>query len=378
MPRKHRRRSWGSITESVKGKKYVLRWVENTDEGRKRMCRTFEGTYREASLWLDRKHAEMGDSKVVPTVSQCAEMWYVPYLERHVESGKIRRSTADSKIRLLNDAVYPFLGKACIDSVDVASTQRWLLGMPRSRAENVLSILRGIDRQAYKFIRHDNRPIGPDMEYEVPPRYRKVKSDRVYPIEEAEKIMGMLRGNDMLEAPFIIAAFGGARVTESAAVKACEVEQDEAHGVRCAVVPILRHTLASGYETTDDGVLKNAQSERETVIPAPFGDRLVQIAEERREAGVEWLCDRGDGLPLNGQMLKYFWNEFLKGNGLDPMPFSNLRKSWRTYMQTDYHVPWETLEVLMGHKIKGVTGAQYFKPTRSQLVSEVCRCAALR
>ena len=48
MTRKQRRRAWGSITEAKRGKKYILRWQENTPCGRKRKTKTVYGTYREA------------------------------------------------------------------------------------------------------------------------------------------------------------------------------------------------------------------------------------------------------------------------------------------------------------------------------------------
>lgn len=40
MPRKKQRRAWGSVTEIKRGKKYVLRWMEDTPEGRNRKTRT--------------------------------------------------------------------------------------------------------------------------------------------------------------------------------------------------------------------------------------------------------------------------------------------------------------------------------------------------
>ena len=52
MPRKKRRRAWGSIDPVKPNAKYVLRWMENTPEGRRRRCETFYGTYREADLRL--------------------------------------------------------------------------------------------------------------------------------------------------------------------------------------------------------------------------------------------------------------------------------------------------------------------------------------
>ena len=56
MARRKTRRAWGSVTEIKRGKKYVLRWMENTSEGRKRKTRTVRGTYREACMELDRIH----------------------------------------------------------------------------------------------------------------------------------------------------------------------------------------------------------------------------------------------------------------------------------------------------------------------------------
>lgn len=56
MTRKQRRRAWGSITEAKRGKKYILRWQENTSCGRKRKTKTVYGTYREACTELDRIH----------------------------------------------------------------------------------------------------------------------------------------------------------------------------------------------------------------------------------------------------------------------------------------------------------------------------------
>ena len=48
MTKKQRRRVWGSVTEMRRGKKYVLRWMQNTPQGRRRKPKTVYGTYREA------------------------------------------------------------------------------------------------------------------------------------------------------------------------------------------------------------------------------------------------------------------------------------------------------------------------------------------
>ena len=54
MTKKQRRRVWGSVTEMRCGKKYVLRWMQNTPQGRRRKTKTVYGTYREACAELDR------------------------------------------------------------------------------------------------------------------------------------------------------------------------------------------------------------------------------------------------------------------------------------------------------------------------------------
>lgn len=50
MTRKQRRRAWGSITEAKRGKKYILRWQENTPRGRKRKTMTVYGTWLEPTM----------------------------------------------------------------------------------------------------------------------------------------------------------------------------------------------------------------------------------------------------------------------------------------------------------------------------------------
>lgn len=54
MTARARRRSWGSVTEATRGKKCVIRWMENAPKGRMRRSKTILGTYREACLELYR------------------------------------------------------------------------------------------------------------------------------------------------------------------------------------------------------------------------------------------------------------------------------------------------------------------------------------
>ncbi|MEG1513059.1 MAG: hypothetical protein RR362_05005, partial [Raoultibacter sp.] len=80
------------------------------------------------------------------------------------------------------------------------------------------------------------------------------------------------------------------------------------------------------------------------IVPDPYATRLLEIAERQVQEGVEWLADRGDGLPLSRSALYYAWK---RDAGEDIIPFANLRNSWRTFAQYDWCIDYDTLEVLM-------------------------------
>lgn len=374
MPRKKQRREFGSITEAVKGKRYVCRWMENTERGRVRRSKTIRGTRRDAAAFLAKKQLEVGSERRVPTYQEAYEMWYLPWLERRVVSGDVREATAATYRRVWDTVIGPEIGPSCVDKLPILTAQRWLLGLSKQRAETCLTIVRKVASFTARFVEMGTNPFSPEIEYELPRSLAWRKSTQTYDLATAARVMDAVRGSDMLEAPYIMAAFGGARVTEAAAIKPAEMERVVHDGVEMAVVPIVRHTKSAGADTTDDGVLKNAQSVRWTIVPEPWCRGLFEIAERRAEAGVPWMCDRGDGLPLNGQLLKYRWNQFLDGHPeLPRIPFSNLRKSWRTYMEMDYGLPDKICEVLMGHRLKGVTGEHYFVLRKEQALSAMAQ-----
>ena len=96
MTKKQRRRVWGSVTEMRRGKKYVLRWMQNTPQGRRRKTKTVYGTYREACAELDRIHVEHADDAPVPTIAKAYETWLVPKMAAQVEAGRSPPTPATS------------------------------------------------------------------------------------------------------------------------------------------------------------------------------------------------------------------------------------------------------------------------------------------
>lgn len=361
MGRKPRRRSWGSVTERARGKRYLLRWVENTPAGRKRVSKTFHGTYSQACAELARIQTEHAEDRPCPTVGYAYRTWYLPWLERKRESGGVSKSTFSAYERAWRLVIAPRWEKTPLDSIRPLDVQQWLLEQNRGNAKVAVVVMRKILDFAMQYeVVESNRMR---LDYEMPTKATRSKRNTTYGMAKARAILARLRDTPA-EAPFLLACFGGARVGESLGVKACEVYRVEAHGAIGAAVPIVRQ-----MEQTDgmsaDGALKNPQSVRVTVVPGEEGARVLEIAKRRSDEGSEWLADRGDGMPMTQGQLFYWYRHVL---GDDAIPFSNLRASWRTFAQYEWGCDYDTLEALMGHAIPGVTGAHYLKPSDEQII----------
>lgn len=366
MPRKRKRRSWGSVT-SITKTKHVLRWMENTPEGRKRRSRTVECTYKEACFELSRLEVEHAEDRPVPTIGEAYRMWYLPWIERRVKDGRAKSNTRDAYAICWRNVVAPHWDSVPVDSVEPAKAQKWLLTLSAGNANHAIVVLRKILDFATQYELVESNKFR--LPYEMPVRKAAMRRTDTYDLARANEILDRLRGT-LVEAPFIMACFGGARTGESLGVKPEEVELVESHGLKLAVVPIVRRMDKTGNTPLPDGDLKNQQSVRTAVIPEPYGTRLFNIAQVRKDANVEWLADRGDGLPMSMNSLKSAWTTLA---GEDAIPFANLRNSWRTFAQYEWGIDFDTLEFLMGHIIPGVTGKHYLRPTVENLVDAVAQ-----
>lgn len=351
MPRKSRRRSWGSITEVVKGKKYVLRWVENTPHGRRRKCETFYGTYREADRRLSEIRLERGDDGVVPTFGDVSRTWYLPWLSERVESGKTKRGTFERYTLSLERDILPRWSKTPVDSIRPLDVQNWLMSLSRAEANLAIVVCRKVMDFAVQYEIAETNKFR--MPYEMPNTIKDVRSTETYSLLKASEIFERVRGT-MCEASFILACFGSARLGESLGVMRHEVEREDLYGMTFAVVPIVRRVLRTGSDVGADGDLKSKQSERFLVIPEPYGTRLIEIAENGTVPGSKWLAPQHNGETMSCGQLGWYWR---KASGDDHIPFKNLRTSWRTFAQYEWGIDYDTCEVLMGHKLTGVTAA---------------------
>lgn len=356
MPRKHRRRSWGSITESVKGKKYVLRWVENTPEGRNRRTRTVYGTYREACMELDKLHVEKSEDKPVPTIGDAYRMWYLPDMETRVSLGTLKQGSLTTYRNMWQKHISERWGRVPVDSVKPIDVQDWLLSMPKQTAATCIAVARLIMDYA---VRYELVATNKFRErYSMPTASAWKKRSGIVSLKDAEAILDKMRG-DAIEPAFIAACFGGARTGEALGILCGEVREISVGGTRFAVVPIKRRVDASG-NLTKDGDLKNRQSIRETLIPGRYGERIIEIADEKSKTGFNVLTSY-DGTPISKQSLTYAFSRYAD------VPFANLRNSWRTIAQFEWGVDTEVLEILMGHVLPGVSGRHYIRPDTMQL-----------
>lgn len=369
MPRKKQRRAWGSIT-SVSKDKQIIRWVENAPDGRTRRSRTLRCTRKEADLELARLRVLHADDRPVPTIGEAYVMWHKPWLDRRVADGKTKERTAEIYERCWELHVKPRWDRTPISAVNPMQVQDWLMALSKSNAKVAMVILAKIGDFAVKY-----EVIAANkfrLRYEMPVAAGPGKRKDTYSLAEADELFTALR-DTLVETAYILACFGSARTGEALGVRPHEVELHEVYGIQLAVAPIARRMDESGDLPLPDGDLKTPQSYRVAVIPEPYGIRYYEIAQQRIADGVEWMADRGDGLPLNKSALGYLWKMEV---GSDAVPFANLRNSWRTIAQYDWGINSDTLEILMGHKLPGVTGEHYLKPTIDNLVNDVARAMA--
>ena len=355
MPRKARRRAWGSVTEAARGKKYVLRWVENTPQGRRRRSRTVYGTYREACNELAKIQATKCDERAVPTIGSLFEARYLPWLERRYEDSA--SNTKSLYLRAWKNHCEPKWARVPIDQVKPLDVQEWLDGMAHGNAHSALIVMR---RTLDFAVNLEQIPANPfRREYEMPKASRK-RSSEVLDAKQAADMLAKVEGMPY-EAAYIMAAFGGCRTGESLAVRVEDVREIEAGGVRFAAVAIKRQAGHLNGEIRES--TKTAQSERETLVPEPYCSILLKLRDEREAEGIEWMSDVG-GKSIGTATLSRIWRK------VGSVPFANLRNGWRTYAQYEWGVPYSTLEVLMGHKLPGVTGGHYLRPSAEQLAAD--------
>ena len=368
MPRKKQRRAWGSVTEIKRGKKYVLRWPENTPEGRKRKTRTFYGTYREACNALDAVHAEAmkaGTADRTLTIGEVHDKWWANDIDARVKAGELKESSAASyKLAWRTHVAKRWADVPC-DMVRQSDVQDWLDSMTRSTAAIAIAVAQQIMDVAV--LREETQANKFRVKYRMPKGGWKRTKD-VLTIDEADRVLENLRGS-LLEPAYILACFGSCRVSESLAVMVDEVRFEARDAALFAVATIHRQAAKNGLPR-EVGDMKNEQSNRIIVIPPPYSARLREIVAERIEDGIDWISHKGDGMPFSLGMASNLWRKQWPEFGIEgkQVTMQNLRPTWRTVAEGRWGIRSRLLEILMGHKLEGVSGKHYIRPDDELIV----------
>lgn len=371
MTRKQRRRAWGSITEAKRGKKYILRWQENTPCGRKRKTKTVYGTYREACTELDRIHVERANDKPVPTIAQAYGTWLEPTMAAQVSAGTLAPNTRNLVTRSWANYVGPTWGSMPVDQLRPVHLQEWLLTLPAAMADTALLTLRKIYGTVSGFVVLPIDPFAATVKYTMPTRKTRERSKRLYTLAEAKDILERLHGTS-LEAPFIMACFGSCRSGESLGIRIDEVLPFATGSTTLATVDLVRQMEQARF--------MGSPSPRSASHSEPAARRSPAISSRRPAASGSTTTVRMDFRVLSTPsavgsmpgMCNHRWKKWCKAEGVEHIPWSNLRNSWRTICEMELHMPWDLMEMLMGHSLPGVSGRHYIRPSREQVARSVC------
>lgn len=352
------RAAYGSISPTKNGITRVRYWGDLHDgKGYRRLSKNIRGNRRDAQEFLARMQLEHNQDKPTLTISDVYRMWYVPSLKQK----QLAPSTINIYAGAWKTHIEPRWGNVQVNAIKPMEVQEWLYSKGKNPAQLCLKILKAIQDHAVRYEIADTNPFA--ISY-IMPKNQKERDKGIYTLDECKAIAKALEGH-MLEAAYILAAFGSCRTGEALGVYASDVKMVQAdNGMRCAVVEIKRQVTEQG-QVTDR--LKTKQSERMVVIPAPYSERIEAIAKSHKRL---LTCDNL-GHALKRFAVRDAWTNKLYVAGIDLHPFQNLRNSWRTYMEWELQASPAKLEKLMGHKGNSVTSKHYTRPEIMQLVNTV-------
>lgn len=357
MPRR-KRSAWGTLTR-VDSQTWRLRfWATGPDGQYKRRSKTIRGSRLDAERVRSELMLAHSEDAPCPTVGEVWEQYALPDLRRRVDGGDLKRNSLDQYSRGYGKHVEPVWGDVQCDAVRPLAIQQWLYGMGSSGAQQGIQHLRLVLDYAvrYELVQHNVA-----RENYIMPSKQTIerRDDGIWTLDELADVWHWAALGTWWEAAFLMAAFGGLRVSESLGVRADDVSVALVGTERVTIINVERQSDSKGG--TDDP--KTPQSKRVAVMCGRAGARVAELAQQCNV----YLSGDGMGGPSTRWRLTKAW-----GNA--PLsvrhPFKNLRPSWQTWMRWDLHVPPMYIKPMMGHKIPDVTGLHYDRPV-AQMFAEV-------
>lgn len=358
------RSTWGSIRAKSKGI-WELRYDISAKDKRVQRSETVRGTKAKAERRLAELRVEHEGIGPDATLSQFWDDVYWPSCEELAPATKV------SYKRSYNHAIKPAFGDMPLRKIGPKAIQRWIDGMTYGAARNSRAVLRSIlSRAVTEELVESNAAMARFRLPRKKPENMKVRvNDGVFDKNELDIVFQNCTG-EAFEAPFILAAFGGARREEACGVRACEVEFEELdESGLFAVVPIVR-----GVQHLDGEIVivdvKTPESERWLVIPPPYAQRLQELCGDVEGRGEEWLIEDGFGNLMSPNTMSMAYKRWFLGRPYRYVPFSNLRNSYATVMHA-LGVDLEMVQKLMGHTQLSTTFKHYDRPGRKEFVKVV-------
>ena len=367
MPRRKKRAAWGSLVE-VERNVWRLRYWANGPDGYRRRSATIRGTRKQAEQKRSELMLAHSEDAPCPTVGEVWERHVMPEMASRVEGGDLSPRSERAYQRSWESVVAPTWADVPCDQVKPLAIQQWISGLTLSQARRAVQVLSTAFVHAVRYDYCDRNPMR--EKYLMPPKSTVKERDKgVWTLDELGEVWRAVRtGAPWMEPAFIIAAFGGARVSESLGVIAGEVERAERDGVTVALVPIVRQI------TKEQGVsdrLKTERSRRVAVVVGRAAETLLARAESLPPDA--WLTGDGVGGWCSRDRLNGGWRRDV----LPLLPddqrhlFQSLRNSWQTNMRWALDMPPYIVEPLMGHVGAGVTGQYYDRPHALMLADAV-------
>ena len=353
------RRSWGSVTKLDKNVYRIRYWGDKRDgKGYRRLSKTIHGTRREAENEMAKLRVSNSEDAPCPTLKQAYELWWLPAKLDAIKKGTLKESSMYIYQCSWKSVVSPEWGDCILNSLSPLQIQAWLSTLQRTQGKRALALMRQIIDFAvlYEVVEYNVA----DKPYVLSNNMRKCDAG-IYTLNELIQILDIVQGS-AIEVPYILAAFGSCRASESLGATIEDVTEQECNGFKFAVVNIDKQITNIGEVKH---TLKNHQSKRFVVIPPPISERIF-AAQKKSD---NWLAHNEDGSVVSYNQLKVLWKKLMDSQKAIPVhPFANLRNSWRTFMAWDLKIPAEKLEKMMGHAGRGVGEIYYNRPTANMFV----------
>lgn len=363
------RSTWGSIRAKSKGV-WEIRYPKPQDpdsKNRRQGSETIRGTKKQAEQRLAELRVECEGVDCEMTLDQFWRLEYWP------SCSDLAPSTRAGYESTYQHAIKPVFGDMNLKDIGPKRIQSWIDAMTYGAARTNRAVLRSIlsVAETKELVSNNAARKRFKLPKKTPENACRTINKAVFTQDELDDVFIECRG-EWFEAPFILAAFGGARREEACGVMAQEIEFEDVDELGLfALVPISRGVQCIKGEIIVGGT-KNPHSARLLVVPPPYADRLKQLCDITIDAGESWLLDDGFGNVQSPDTMASAYRRWFQRVPFRYVPFANLRNSYATVMHS-MGIDLTMVQKLMGHKNMATTFDHYDRPGREEFMQVITR-----